>query len=146
MAYSNVPYYPYQPNYYGANGSVPDMLDRYKYQPMQPMQPMQMPTNDMFWVLGEVEAMSYPVAPNNTVTLWDKNTPTIYIKSVNAQGVPSIRILDFTERTQGAENRAQEHKCACAGKYAPIDEFNAMRENLTALRKEFEEYKKGGAE
>jgi hypothetical protein len=110
---------------------------------MQQM-PMMQPTNDMIWVLGEVEATSYPVAPNNTVTLWDKNTPTIYIKSANAQGVPSMRILDFTERTQGAQNNATQHQCGCAGKYVPIDEFNAMRENIEALRKDFEEYKKGG--
>lgn len=60
-------------------------------QPMQtnptpmPMQSQQ--TNDMIWVLNENEATSYPVAPNNSVVLWDKSNPTIYIKSVNAQGL-----------------------------------------------------------
>ena len=68
-------------------------------QPMQMAQPIPMPSNDMLWVLNETEATSYPVAPNNSVTLWDKNKDTVYIKSVNMQGVPSMRILDYTERT-----------------------------------------------
>ena len=64
--------------------------------PMQtPMaQPTAMPSNDMLWVLNETEATSYPVDPNNSVTLWDKNKDTVYIKSVNMQGVPSMPILD----------------------------------------------------
>lgn len=151
MAYQQPYYAPYPQQYYTpSNGAAVDVLNQYKYGqqpiPQMPMQqlPMMQPTNDMIWVLGEVEATSYPVAPNNTVTLWDKNTPTIYIKSANAQGVPSMRILDFTERTQGAQNNATQHQCGCAGKYVPIDEFNAMRENIEALRKDFEEYKKGG--
>ena len=113
MAYQQPYYAPYPQQYYTpSNGAAVDVLNQYKYGqqpiPQMPMQqmPMMQPANDMIWVLGEVEATSYPVAPNNTVTLWDKNTPTIYIKSANAQGVPSMRILDFTERTQGAQNNA----------------------------------------
>jgi hypothetical protein len=88
------------PNYYQggfpqySNGAVPDMFNQYKGQYI----PQMSATNDMIWVLGEVEAMSYPVAPNNNVILWDKNEPVVYIKSVNMQGVPSMRILDYTER------------------------------------------------
>ena len=44
----------------------------------QYQQPISQPTNDMIWVLGQTEAESYPVAPNNSVVLWDKNNPTIY--------------------------------------------------------------------
>lgn len=148
MAYPQQ-FYPYtQQQYFTPNaGAAVDVLNQYKYgmmQPQMPQMPAMQPANEMIWVLGEVEATSYPVAPNNTVTLWDKNTPTIYIKSVNAQGVPSMRILDFTERTQGAQNTPIEHHCGCEGKYAPINEFNALRESIEALRREFEEHKKGG--
>ena len=129
------------PNYYGqqqtfSNGNaVPDMLNQYKGQYQQPMQPQPMPqqmmpapipSNDMIWVLNESEATSYPVAPNNTVTLWDKNEPTIYIKSVNAQGVPSMRILDFTERTQEAPKPRGEHVCQCGKDFVRIDDFVAL--------------------
>ena len=70
-------------------------------QPYQaPMQAQSMampsPNNDMIFVLGQNEAESYPVAPNSTVTMWDKNQKTFYIKTANAQGVPSMQIYDFT--------------------------------------------------
>ena len=138
MAY-NQPYYGYYPQY--NNGATPDVLNQYKsqYQPMQmpqqmPQQPIPqtfqqpMPSinNDMLWVLGEVEATSYPVAPNNTVILWDKNQPTIYIKSENAQGVPSMRILDFTERTANAQKTPVEHVCKCGDKFISKEDFRAV--------------------
>ena len=78
----------YRPTYYDPVQQNPiGQFNQQFQQPMtQPMQNAQMPmqgqpTNDFLWVLNENEATSYPVAPNNTVTLWDKNLPTIYIKS-----------------------------------------------------------------
>lgn len=135
MAYT----YPYYQPYYPApqNGAVPDALSQFKapYQqiPQMPPQMPSQPSNDMLWVLGEVEATSYPVAPNNTVTLWDKNQPTIYIKSVNAQGVPSMRVLDFTERAQNAPKMPAEHVCACGKEFARLEDFNALRKTVDGL-------------
>lgn len=139
--------YAWQPvgNYFPASGAAPDMLGQYKnpYQQMygqaygQPIQAPQMAQAnvgaDMLWVLGEVEATGYPVAPGNTVTLWDKNRDTIYIKSVNLQGIPSMRILDFTERTLDTRQVAQEHECKCSGKYAPLDQFEALQREFHKL-------------
>ena len=107
-------------------------------QPMgQPMQqaPMQIQTtNDFLWVLNENEATSYPVAPNNTVTLWDKNLPTIYIKSVNAQGVPSMRILDFTERLANAPKTPYTATFNSADNFVTLDSFNALKGDVEGLR------------
>ena len=141
MAYNNYygnPYYQ-QPNYYG-NGAVPDMLGQQKmqYQQMSTPTPMQ-PTNDMLWVLGEVEAQSYPVAPNNTVILWDKNRPTIYIKSANAQGVPSIRILDFVERSINAPKTPADESFNIPDNFVTKDEFNALKGKLEELTQKFNE-------
>lgn len=125
-------YMPYQ-NPYMQNGAMPDMLSQMKgpYQQPQviPTQPAQIskPYNDMLWVLNENEATSYPVAPNNSVVLWDKNEPTIYVKSVNSQGVPSMRILDFTERTETHGERTETHACNCKGEYVTIAEFDALK-------------------
>lgn len=135
MAYNNYYGNPYfqQPNYYGNNGAVPDMLNQQKMQYQQmPQQPMAMHNDPMLWVLSQIEAESYPVAPNNTVTLWDKNQPTIYIKSANAQGVPSIRVLDFTERTANATKTPEKHDCQCGDKFA-------TKEQLTALEGKYDE-------
>lgn len=157
MAY-NQPYnYGYgYPQY--QNGAVPDMLNQYKGQyqqtPMQqpmmqqpvqqmPMQPTQMSvTNDMIWVLSEVEAQSYPVAPNNSVILWDKNNDVVYIKSVNMQGVPSMRVLDYTERTaDNVPKTVQKHECKCGKDFVRKEQFEALQSDLMALRSELEEIK-----
>ena len=108
-----------------------------------PMQPTQMSvTNDMIWVLSEVEAQSYPVAPNNSVILWDKNKDTVYIKSVNMQGVPSMRILDYVERTSDNALKTQHtHDCQGGNKFVSIDAFMALQSDLEALRSELEELK-----
>ena len=156
MAYT--PYYApyYRPmNYY--NPSVPqenpNLQNVQQYgQPMQPqMQPpsAQMPMaqaapmtpNDMIWVLSEVEAQSYPVAPNNSVILWDKNNDVIYIKSANMQGVPSMRILDYTERTENASYSSHKRESDFAGKYVPLEDFAALRGEFETLRSDLEDFK-----
>lgn len=147
----------YQGGYYPQyqNGAVPDMLNQYKgqYQQMPMQQPMmqQMPmqtmaqptqTNDMIWVLSEGEAQSYPVAPNNSVILWDKNSDVVYIKSVNAQNVPSFRVLDYKERTaDNAPKTPVEHKCTCGDKFVLKKDFQALQSEFETLRSEWEALK-----
>lgn len=149
MAYPNYYNGGYFPQY--QNGAVPDMLNQYKgqYQQMpmqQPMvQQMQTPTqtNDMIWVLNENEATSYPVAPNNSVVLWDKNEPIIYVKSVNNQGMPSMRVLYFEERnttpSNSPKNAPKTHECTCGDKYATKEQINDLRAKLDDLTAKYEE-------
>lgn len=157
MAYT--PYYApyYRPmNYY--NPSIPqdnqNMQNGQQFQqipvqqpqqvPMQtPMaQPTPMPSNDMLWVLNETEATSYPVAPNNSVTLWDKNKDTVYIKSVNMQGVPSMRILDYVERTaDNATKTDNNHNCQCGKEFVKVEAFERLQIEFEALRGELDELK-----
>ena len=149
------------PNYYNAgyypqyqNGAMPDMLNQYKGQYQQPIMqnpvqqmPMQMNiqtnTNDMIWVLNENEATSYPVAPNNSVVLWDKNEPIIYVKSVNNQGMPSMRVLYFEERSatpsNSHENAPTTHKCSCGDKFATKEQINDLKAKLDDLTAKYEE-------
>ena len=149
MAYPNYYNGGYFPQY--QNGAVPDMLNQYKgqYQQMpmqQPMvQQMQTPTqiNDMIWVLNENEATSYPVAPNNSVVLWDKNEPVIYVKSVNNQGMPSMRVLYFEERktppSNSSKNSPKAHECTCGDKFITKEEFNALKGDFERLTAKVEE-------
>ena len=154
MAYGN-----YAPFYRGGffnpmqTPTMPNMAENQNQfaQPYQaPMQtnptpmPMQtQPTNDMIWVLNENEATSYPVAPNNSVVLWDKNNPTIYVKSVNTQGMPSMRILDFVERnintSNSQENANKTHECTCGDKYATKEQINDLRGKIDDLTAKYEE-------
>ncbi len=158
MAYPNYYQGGYYPQY--QNGAVPDMLNQYKgqyqqipmQQPMmqQPVQqmpiqnvPQPTPSNDMMiWVLSEGEAQSYPVAPNNSVILWDKNSDVVYIKSVNAQNVPSFRVLDYKERTaDNAPKTPVEHKCTCGDKFVLKKDFKALQSEFESLREELDELK-----
>ena len=133
----------YRPTYYDPVQQPMGQFNQQFQQPMaQPMQqaPMQtQPTNDFLWVLNENEATSYPVAPNNTVTLWDKNLPTIYIKSVNAQGVPSMRILDFTERSAAATKTPSIPSFDSQNNFVTIDSFNALEAKFSALESKVDE-------
>ena len=137
----------YRPTYYDQMQPNPNMsqFNQQFQQPMsQPMQsaPMQMqaqPANDFLWVLNENEATSYPVAPNNTVTLWDKNLPTIYIKSVNAQGVPSMRVLDFVERTSTSPTVSPQTAFNSPNNFVTLDSFNALKGDVEALRGKLDE-------
>lgn len=167
--------YPQQQYYTPNNGAAVDMLNQYKYgqpQPMPMQQPMQQmpqpmpspqmqmqqpmaqqntiqshPFDDRVWVQGDAGAKAFLVAPGATVILWDTESPRIYIKRADSTGKPlDMEIIDYTVRNSNAPKKASEHECHCAGKYAPIDEFNALREKMDALRAEFDEYKKGGAE
>ena len=134
----------YRPTYYEPAQQNP--MGQFNQQYQQPMsQPIQQapmqghPTNDFLWVLNENEATSYPVAPNNTVTLWDKNLPTIYIKSVNAQGVPSMRILDFTERSAAANKTPSVPSFNSTNNFVTLDSFNALEAKFAALEVKVDE-------
>ena len=136
----------YRPTYYDPVQQNPMGQFNQQFQPpmAQPMQTAQMsmqgqPTNDFLWVLGQTEAEGYPVAPNNTVTLWDKNLPTIYIKSVNAQGVPSMRVLDFVERTATSPTTPSGTAFNLPNNFVTLDSFNALKGDVEALRGKLDE-------
>jgi hypothetical protein len=147
MAY---PYYApfYRPTYYeqSQNPNIGQFNQQYQQPTPQQMLPTQMSaanpvSSDFLWVLNENEATSYPVAPNNTVTLWDKNLPTIYIKSVNAQGVPSMRVLDFTERTSATPTPPVGTAFNSPNNFVTLDSFNALKGDVEALRSKLDEMK-----
>ena len=136
----------YYPPYFN-RGNYINPMQTAPQMPMQNVPQMEYPqyqqmpqqTSDMIWVLNESEATAYPVAPNNSVVLWDKNNPVIYVKSVNMQGVPSMRVLDFSERfPDNASKTAVEHKCQCGGKFAPMEDFKRLQEEFEALQEKVE--------
>lgn len=77
------------------------------YQPQQQpiYQPQAQPQGGLNWVSGETGAKSFQVAPNTTVTLWDSESQTIYLKSADASGMPTMKILDYTIREQSQQNQ-----------------------------------------
>ena len=115
MAYYNYAYPAgYQPVYQNPYGS------------QTPVPPQQ--NNGIIWVQGEAGAKSYLVAPNTTVQLWDSEDQVIYLKSADASGMPSMRILDYKERV--AEIPAIE---------ARRDDIDDMQKQIDRLRNEIDD-------
>ena len=69
--------------------------------PAQPQQPQQqqpvMTQTSIVWVNNENDALSYPIAPNNAVALWETSGKRIYMKSADATGRPTIKTFDLVE-------------------------------------------------
>lgn len=78
--------------------NYPQMYYQPQYQTPTIQQPQQPTNNGIIWVQGEAGAKSYLVAPNNTVQLWDSEEQVIYLKSADASGMPSMKVLDYTIR------------------------------------------------
>lgn len=108
----NTPYGYYQP----------PMMDNLAQ--MRAQQPAQ---QGMIWVQGEAAGKSYLVAPGNTVPLWDSERQTIYLKSVDNSGIPTMRILDYTERTQSMPTAAP------GVEYVTRAEYDALAKKVEAL-------------
>lgn len=110
----------YQPNYY----------------PNYPAQNAQ-PTNGIIWVQGLAGAKSYLVSPNTTVQLWDSESQTIYLKSADASGMPTMKILDYTIREQESPNLPlQAPQAEQTIEYATKDDLTALKGEIIEMVRE----------
>lgn len=126
MAYNPFPanYQPYNPNAYNLYTAN-----------MGSGQPNQ--STGLKWVQGEAAAKSYPIAPGNTVDLWDSEAQVIYLKSADASGMPSMKILDYTirETNTGKVNTIQ------TADYATKEDVISIQKQIDDIRASL---KKGG--
>lgn len=104
MAYNN--FFPTNYNPYGYQPvTAPfDGSQQYGQPNIQPRQ--NQPQNSLIWVQGEAGAKAYPVAPNTTVQLWDSEAQIVYLKSADASGMPTMKILDYTIRDNQTQGNA----------------------------------------
>ena len=97
--------------------------------------PVPAPQNTgIIWVQGEAGAKSYLVAPNTTVQLWDSEDQVIYLKSADASGMPSMRILDYKERVSQLpviETKIKEEPVSS-------DEFDVLSKQIESLKRKIE--------
>lgn len=111
------------------------------YYPQQyQMQPTQMSgasQSGLIWVQGEAGAKSYFVAPNNTVQLWDSENQTIYLKSADASGMPSMKILDYKIRDLSPVN-APVSPSVVEPSYATKADLQALYGRVEVLQSELE--------
>ena len=132
----------------GFPASYQQYYPQYTMPQPQPQQPTQQ-SSGLIWVQGEAGAKSYLVAPNNTVQLWDSESQTIYLKSADASGMPSMRILDYTIRPEGSQGIpavAQHDKPIEVSKKdldALQSQIDTLRDELRACRATIAENKGG---
>ena len=94
--------YPY--NSYQYQYPYQQPIQQFQPQAMVPAQPQQpqpqqpvMTQTSIVWVNNENDALSYPIAPNNAVALWETSGKRIYMKSADATGRPTIKTFDLVE-------------------------------------------------
>jgi hypothetical protein len=95
------------------------------YPQYQTPQPQANPSNGIIWVQGEAGAKSYLVAPNTTVQLWDSEKQVIYLKSADASGMPSMKVLDYQIREMNQ----------------PVAANTVANNNIYATKEELREFK-----
>lgn len=108
----------------------------YNYFPTnyQPYQYNQQHNSFVQWVQGEAAAKSYPVAPNTSVPLFDSEANVIYIKSADASGMPSIKILDYTVR----DNTPKTAEIQPQSDFVTRNELADIQKEINALKAKFE--------
>lgn len=126
MAYNYFPqtyqtpiYYPTQSNAFQSVGSVGANQQQNSF---------------VQWVQGENAAKSFPVAPNTSVPLFDSEANVIYIKSADASGMPSIKILDYTVR----DNTPRTAEIKPQGDFVTHNELADIQREIDSLKAKFE--------
>lgn len=123
------------------NNGFPVTYPQMYYQPVVPQpapQAQPQPQNSgIIWVSGEAGAKAYLVAPNTTVQLWDSESQKIFLKSADASGMPSIKVLEYTIRDnpQGSAPKAAQPP---QENYATKHDLDALYEQINALRAEID--------
>ena len=106
-----------------------------QYYPQYSTNINQQQNNPIIWIQGIESAKAFQTAPNSTVVLFDSDEQVIYIKSADMQGRPSMRILDYTIRSD-APKTAQN---ALAGNNVDIptrDDIKDLQGQIDALKQQ----------
>lgn len=102
------------------------------YYPQQSLQPK----SNRIWVQGEESAKSYNVAPNTMMDLWDSESQTIYVKSADVYGRPSMQIIDYSYRD--GQNTPTAPDFVPRSDFATKDDILSMQEKINALEGKLE--------
>lgn len=100
------------------------------YQYAQNMNQPQQSSSQLIWVQGEAGAKSYLLSPGNTVALWDSEAQTIYLKSADASGMPSMRVLDYTIR----EDAHRTPNLGSQSDFATKDDVVSIQKQIDEIR------------
>ena len=106
------------------------MANYYGYNPYY-----QQNNGGLIWIQGEAAAKSWYVQPGTTAALWDSESQTIYLKSADASGMPTMKVLDYTIRDA---QKPQEGVLEPKAEYVTKTDLEAVYGRIEDLREEIE--------
>ena len=98
----------------------------------------QQQNNPIIWIQGIEAAKAYQTAPNSTVVLFDSDEQVIYIKSADMQGRPSMRILDYTIRSEQPKT-AQNALSGNNTQVPTREDISALQSQIDSLKQQIEQ-------
>lgn len=87
-------------------------------------QPMQQPINGLVSVTGIDGAKAYQLPPNSSMPLFDANSDTMYLKTTDGAGFPTIKEFTFAPKETVQEPAAD---------YVPRSEFDELAKKVEEL-------------
>lgn len=124
----NNPLSAYQPYpTYGYGSYMPSYMRNPMMQPISPSSP----TNGIEWAMGIENAKSVVVEPGKSKIIMDSEQPKFYIKTVDMNGMGSIKAFTFQEDVAPQATPAATAPSIDMGKYVTKDELQTI---LTAFK------------
>lgn len=116
-----------------------DQLNQLRNANPMAMQGFQLPMNrpdptGLNWVQGEAGAKSWFVTPGSTVLLMDSEAMRFYLKTADANGIPSLRTFEYTE--VGA---VKSTEAAQPAQYVSVDVFEDFKKQVMGKLDELSE-------
>ena len=116
----------------------------YPYQMFQP-QPNQ---TSLVSVRSESEAMSYPIAPGNSITFKDETAPYVYTKTMGLSPLdqPKFEKYRLVKEDDGAQpvddtNSPVDNPAIDLSKYALASDLDAYRADIDAIKADIETFR-----
>lgn len=113
-------------------------------QPQIQTQP-QIQNGGLISVRSEMEARNYPIAPGNSITFKDENSPYVYTKTMGFSQLDrptfeKFRLVkeDISETFQNGSNSAQSQNPINLSDYVKKSEFDQLRKEFEAFVKSAE--------
>ena len=121
------------------------LYNNYGYYPQMAGTQMSLPNQQiqnggLISVRSEMDARNYPIAPGNSITFKDENSPYVYTKTMGFSQLDRPTFEKFRlVREETDENGANPTQAQNLSEYVLKTEFDALREEFDALRKELKD-------
>lgn len=90
-------------------------------------------SNAIIWVQGESGAKAYPVAPGNSIALFDSENDRFFIKTTDASGMPlPLRVFNYVEQKDNNNSIVNtiHNEDFNPGDYVTRKEFDELLEKI----------------